>query len=149
MIYRGHCIKMCFGICEPLTYGYRSDSAALILNKKCRSPIRIVRIWIRIAHCGFVSPSYSRSVFLFGACTKRFVGAEVVSRSHCRSYRSLIRWRTALLAAAVRQIIGSPVPLPVVTPIPVLRSAALFASPSAYSYTVILGSTNSVYLSPS
>lgn len=39
------------------------------------------------------NPSYKRRVFLFGASTKRFVGAVVASRSHCRSHRCSHRSR--------------------------------------------------------
>ncbi|KUM65951.1 hypothetical protein ACN42_g1165 [Penicillium freii] len=61
------------------------------------------------------------------------MSAEVASRSHYFSHLSLIRWRTALLAATARRIVSLSVPFPVATPIPAPRSAALFASLSANS----------------
>lgn len=106
IMYSGHYIRIYFGVCEPSSQLHRSISATLILNKKCLSPTIIAHICIKISHCVFDNSSHTRNVFMFSACTTRFVGAEDFAFSHCSSHRTLVCWRSALLAAAARRIIG-------------------------------------------
>ena len=67
---------------------YLSESIALILYRKCRSVIRIKRIYIMVEDRGFNKHSYKRRNFLSGHSIRRFIGWAVLSPFHYFFQRS-------------------------------------------------------------